>query len=91
MDGRVASGAAVEVGPLHVRVVGRVEVRRRVAEAHLAGDASDAIDNMHNSELFGRVLRVNLAKPDAMTGSSLIEPSTPIDPSPMSARLPLPV
>ena len=34
---------------------------------------------------------LNLAKPDAMTGSSLIEPSTPIDPSPMSARLPLPV
>ena len=31
-------------------------------------DAADAIDNMHNSELFGRVLRVNLAKPDAMKG-----------------------
>ena len=31
-------------------------------------DAAEAIDNMHNSELFGRVLRVNLAKPDAMKG-----------------------
>lgn len=29
-------------------------------------DAAEAIDNMHNSELFGRVLRVNLAKADAM-------------------------
>lgn len=26
-------------------------------------DAKDAIDNMHNSELFGRVLRVTLARP----------------------------
>ena len=32
------------------------------------GDAADAIDNMHNAELFGRVLRVNLAKPDAIKG-----------------------
>ena len=32
-------------------------------------DAAEAIDNMHNSELFGRVLRVNLAKPDVMKGS----------------------
>ena len=31
-------------------------------------DAAEAIDNMHNAELFGRVLRVNLAKPDAMKG-----------------------
>ena len=31
-------------------------------------DAADAIDNMNNAELFGRVLRVNLAKPDAMKG-----------------------
>ena len=31
-------------------------------------DAADAIDNMHNAELFGRVLRVNLAKPDAQKG-----------------------
>ena len=31
-------------------------------------DAADAIDNMHNAELFGRVLRVNLAKPDAIKG-----------------------
>ena len=34
----------------------------------LKEDAADAIDNMHNSELLGRVLRVNLAKPDAMKG-----------------------
>jgi peptidyl-prolyl isomerase E (cyclophilin E) len=27
------------------------------------GDAKDALDNMHNSELFGRVLRVNVARP----------------------------
>lgn len=33
-------------------------------------DAAEAIDNMHNSELFGRVLRVNLAKPDAMKGGN---------------------
>ena len=26
-------------------------------------DAADAMDNMHNAELFGRVLRVNLSKP----------------------------
>jgi peptidyl-prolyl isomerase E (cyclophilin E) len=31
-------------------------------------DAAEAIDNMNNAELFGRVLRVNLAKPDAMKG-----------------------
>ena len=31
-------------------------------------DAAEAIDNMHNAELFGRVLRVNLAKPDAIKG-----------------------
>ncbi len=31
-------------------------------------DAADAIDNMHNAELFGRVLRVNLSKPDAHRG-----------------------
>ena len=29
-------------------------------------DAAEAIDNMHNAEMFGRVLRVNLAKPDAI-------------------------
>jgi len=31
-------------------------------------DAAEAMDNMHNAELFGRVLRVNLAKPDAIKG-----------------------
>ena len=31
-------------------------------------DAAEAIDNMNNAELFGRVLRVNLAKPDAIKG-----------------------
>ena len=33
-------------------------------------DAAEAIDNMHNSELFGRVLRVNLAKADALKGGN---------------------
>lgn len=33
-------------------------------------DAAEAIDNMHNAELFGRVLRVNLAKPDAIKGGN---------------------
>jgi peptidyl-prolyl isomerase E (cyclophilin E) len=28
-----------------------------------AGDAKDALENMDNSELYGRVIRVNLAKP----------------------------
>ena len=32
------------------------------------GDAADAIDNMNNAELFGRVLRVNIAKPSAAVG-----------------------
>ena len=31
-------------------------------------DAAEAMDNMNNAELFGRVLRVNLAKPDAIKG-----------------------
>ena len=31
-------------------------------------DAAEAIDNMHNAELYGRVLRVNLAKPDSLKG-----------------------
>ena len=32
------------------------------------GDAADAIDNMNNAELFGRVLKVNIAKPSASVG-----------------------
>ena len=32
------------------------------------GDAADAIDNMNNAELFGRVLKVNVAKPSAAVG-----------------------
>lgn len=31
-------------------------------------DAADAIDNMHNSELYGRVLRVNYAQPMKIKG-----------------------
>ena len=33
-------------------------------------DAAEAIDNMNDAELFGRVLRVNLAKPDAIKGGN---------------------
>ncbi|MEW5310240.1 MAG: hypothetical protein WDW38_002056 [Sanguina aurantia] len=32
------------------------------------GDAADAIDNMHNAELFGKVLRVNFAQPMKIKG-----------------------
>ena len=35
----------------------------------LEEDADAAIDNMHNSELFGRVLRVNRAKPSSGGGA----------------------
>ena len=38
--------------------------RRTLSEAQ----AADAIDNMNNAELFGRVLKVNVAKPSAATG-----------------------
>ena len=31
-------------------------------------DAADAIDNMHNSELYGRVLRTNYAQPMKIKG-----------------------
>ena len=31
-------------------------------------DATDAIDNMHNAELYGRVLRVNYAQPMKIKG-----------------------
>lgn len=31
-------------------------------------DAAEAIDNMNNAELYGRILKVNLSKPDAMKG-----------------------
>ena len=34
------------------------------------GDAAEAIDNMHNAELAGRVLRVNLANPNAFKGGN---------------------
>ncbi len=33
-------------------------------------DAADAIDNMNGAELFGRVLKVNIAKPDAASRGS---------------------
>ncbi|KAK2079334.1 hypothetical protein QBZ16_003025 [Prototheca wickerhamii] len=34
----------------------------------LPEDAADAIDNMHNGELYGRVLRVNYAQPTKIKG-----------------------
>ncbi|KAI7840541.1 hypothetical protein COHA_005696 [Chlorella ohadii] len=37
-------------------------------EFEAAEDAADAIDNMHNSELYGRVLRVNYAQPNKIKG-----------------------
>lgn len=35
---------------------------------HVTQDAADAIDNMHNSELYGRVLRTNYAQPMKIKG-----------------------
>ena len=37
-------------------------------EFQLEEDAVEAIDNMDGSELFGRTLKVNLAKPSATKG-----------------------
>lgn len=37
-------------------------------EFESAEDAAAAIDNMHNSELYGRVLRVNYAQPNKIKG-----------------------
>ncbi|KAJ1630294.1 hypothetical protein T492DRAFT_1004091 [Pavlovales sp. CCMP2436] len=34
-----------------------------------ADDAQDAVDNMDGSELFGRVLKVNVSKPQALKGA----------------------
>ena len=50
-----------------------------------AEDAADAIDNMHNAELYGRVLRVNLAKPDALKGGTN-RPSGKLMPTSSSLR-----
>ena len=38
-------------------------------------DAADCIDNMDNAELFGRVLKVNVAKPSAAAISSPTPPT----------------
>lgn len=37
-------------------------------EFEVKEDANDAIDNMHNAELYGRVLRVNYAQPMKIKG-----------------------
>ncbi|PSC71773.1 Peptidyl-prolyl cis-trans isomerase E [Micractinium conductrix] len=37
-------------------------------EFEAAEDAATAVDNMHNSELYGRVLRVNYAQPNKIKG-----------------------
>ena len=49
-------------------------------------DAAEAIDNMNNAELNGRVLKVNLSKPDAMKGGH--RPGA--TPPPWFAFVPLP-
>ena len=38
-------------------------------EYELDDDAESAIDNMHCSELFGKVIRCNIARPTSKTGS----------------------
>ncbi|KFM22968.1 Peptidyl-prolyl cis-trans isomerase E [Auxenochlorella protothecoides] len=43
-----------------------------------AEDAADAIDNMHNGELFGRVLRVNYAQPMKIKGGDKGWASQPV-------------
>ena len=55
------------------------------------GDAADAIDNMNNAELFGRVLKVNVAKPSAAVGghrpgARLSPPPPALAHSPHSSR-----
>ena len=37
-------------------------------EFEAVDDAADAIDNMHNGELYGRVMRVNYAQPMKIKG-----------------------
>lgn len=39
-------------------------------EFHLAEDAADAIDNMDNSEILGRTIRVNIARPNKFKDSN---------------------
>lgn len=41
-------------------------------------DAADAIDNMHNAELYGRVLRVNYAQPMKIKGGDKGWASQPV-------------
>lgn len=52
-------GAHVHIGAKGHRGFGFVEYQE-------ADDAQHAMDNMNDSELFGRVLKVNIAKPNAM-------------------------
>ena len=54
------------------------------------GDAADAIDNMNGAELFGRVLKVNLAKPDAASRGSHRPGLAPTAPTPRPGPLPAP-
>ena len=41
-------------------------------------DAQHAVDNMHESELFGRVLKVNLAKPNSIKTRAGAAHSAPV-------------
>ena len=59
-----------EITELHMPVEGSSKKHKGFAFVQFdeMGDAAEAIDNMHNAELFGRVLRVNLAKGDSFKG-----------------------
>lgn len=47
-------------------------------EFESAEDAADAIDNMHNAELYGSVLRVNFAQPSKIKGGDKGWSSQPV-------------
>ncbi|KDD76116.1 hypothetical protein H632_c349p2 [Helicosporidium sp. ATCC 50920] len=47
-------------------------------EFELPEDAADAVDNMHNGELLGRVLRVNYAQPGKIKGGDRGWASQPV-------------
>lgn len=62
-----------EISEVQLPVDYQTEKHRGFAfiDFELPEDAQAAIDNMHESELFGRVLRVNLAKPMRLKENAL--------------------